>query len=673
MSASGNTHDDLFPFGDGERGFGRLGRGTTPVLIDETINPQAGNGERGLSYVGTVVGAPSLRIFFGIIAVSLALILERAGTVQIAQGDYYAGRAESNRSIDDAIPAERGVIFDRNGTPLVRNASSFGAGVDASQLPADAEERKKTIAKISDLLGIQPYDLERRIALDAKGPIVVSDGLPQATAMRVDVESAATPGLSLVVGTRRDYVHAADVPSLSHLLGYESRVTERELQTLKGYGRNDDIGKTGLERYYEQTLRGQFGKRQTEQDVRQNRRRVIAEEPPIPGANLVLAIDLDLQKYAENALRRSLRAAGKTRGSVIVMQPKTGEVLALVSLPAYDDNAFSKGIDRATYAALANNEDRPLFPRAIAASLPSGSTFKPTVAAAALEEKLITPTTSVVSTGGISVGAWFFPDWKPGGHGVTDVRKAIAESVNTFFYTIGGGYEGIKGLGPEKIAAYARKFGFGSALGIDLPGEGAGFLPSKEWKKRTKNEPWYIGDTYHLAIGQGDILVTPLQIAEMTAVFANGGSLVRPHVVNGIMTADGKRIPREPEVLAAQVVSTATIQVVREGMRRAVTAGSARSLGDLPVEVAAKTGTAQWRTGKATHAWFTSFAPYDDPKLVVTVNIEEGGEGSHSAAPVAKDIYAWYFGGRKAASTAVAEPDPSISADANAPVGAAGE
>jgi penicillin-binding protein 2 len=407
--------------------------------------------------------------------------------------------------------------------------------------------------------------------------------------------------------------------------------------------------------------------------VRQNRKRIIAEEPSVPGDNLILAIDLDLQKRAEEALKRSLHAARQTRGSVIVMQPKTGEVLALVSLPAFDNNAFAKGIDQETYAKLLADKDRPLFPRAIAASLPSGSTFKPAIAAAALEEHVVTPATTVHSTGGISYGAWFFPDWKPGGHGTTDVRKAIAESVNTFFYAVGGGYDKIKGLGPERIATYARKFGFGEQSGIDLPSEGAGFVPTPEWKKQAKGEQWYIGDTYHLAIGQGDLLVTPLQIAEMTAVFANGGSLVRPHVVSAVAKADGTRVDRQPEIITKQVVSPETIKVVREGMRRTVEAGSARSFNTLPIEVAAKTGTAQWKSGAPTHAWFTSFAPFADPELVITVSVEEGGEGSSIAAPVAKDLYAWYYGGRKDAVTTWPPPNPAPAADTNAALGAPGE
>jgi len=383
------------------------------------------------------------------------------------------------------------------------------------------------------------------------------------------------------------------------------------------------------------------------------KKNIISEEAGRPGRDLVLAIDLDLQRQAERALKDELRAAGKKRGSVIVLEPQTGEVLALVSEPAFDANLFARGISSDELAKLQNDPERPLFPRAIAGTLPSGSTFKLAVASAALEEGIVTPNTTVLSTGGISIGKSFFPDWKAGGHGPTNVTKALAESVNTFFYAVGGGYDKIDGLGVDRIVSYARKFGLGAPLGLDLASEGSGFLPSKQWKKEAKGESWYVGDTYHLAIGQGDITVTPLQIAVMTAVVANGGKLVQPHVVDALTSSDGGRQTVAPKVLDPQVVSSKTINVVRQGMRQAVTQGSARALAGLPVAVAAKTGTAQWNNNKPNHAWFTSFAPYNDPKIVVTVAIEEGGEGSVTAAPVASRIIQWYFGGRPAAAPEV--------------------
>jgi len=322
--------------------------------------------------------------------------------------------------------------------------------------------------------------------------------------------------------------------------------------------------------------------------------------------------------------------------------------LALVSLPSFSNNDFARGLTQEQYQAIANHPDQPLFNRCLSGEYPSGSTIKPVVAAAALEEGIINENTTVSSIGGLRIGQWFFPDWKAGGHGLTSVRKALAESVNTFFYYLGGGYGDFNGLGLERLVEYEKIFGLGAQSGIDLPGEASGFLPSKEWKEKIKGEPWYIGDTYHLAIGQGDLLVTPLQVAGYTAVFANGGALYRPRLVKQILNsldqpigeADGKPIK-------SNLLSAKNIEIVRQGLRAAVTAGSAQGLASAVVPVAGKTGTAQWSTSKPAHAWFTGFAPYDKPEIVITVLIEQGGEGSAAAVPVAREVLDWWFRNKK--------------------------
>ena len=291
-----------------------------------------------------------------------------------------------------------------------------------------------------------------------------------------------------------------------------------------------------------------------------------------------------------------------------------------------------------------NDPDRPLYNRSMGGEFPSGSTIKPVISAAALQEGIITESTTFLSNGGLRIDKWFFPDWKAGGHGMTNVRKAIAESVNTFFYIIGGGYEGTTGLGVDRLAKYFKLFGLGSQTGIDLPGEVDGFVPSKEWKETTKKENWYIGDTYHLAIGQGDLNVTPLQVANYTAYFANGGKLLVPHLVKEIRPS-GSQVgtPVPVKIIRSGIVNPAYVQIVREGMRQTVVAGSARSLQQVPVPMAGKTGTAQWSTKKDPHAWFTGFAPYDDPTIVITILVEEGKEGSTIAVPIAREVLQWYF------------------------------
>ncbi|MBI2476750.1 penicillin-binding protein 2, partial [Candidatus Uhrbacteria bacterium] len=348
------------------------------------------------------------------------------------------------------------------------------------------------------------------------------------------------------------------------------------------------------------------------------------------------------QAFIEERLQSIARVSGIRNASVVVMDPRDGAVRALVSFPGYDNGIFGRRVEREQYERLLNDPSHPLFNRVVSGQFPSGSTIKPIMAAAALSEGIIDENTSFVSTGGLRIGAFFFPDWKVGGHGVTNVRKAIAESVNTFFYTIGGGWHEFAGLGLERMMDYARAFGLGSQTQIDVPAEQSGFLPSAAWKLEVKGEPWYVGDTYHVAIGQGDILVTPIQMAMVTAVFANGGTLYTPQIVDHYTVGERTHdIP--PRELRERPVSQEVIRVVREGLREAVTRGSARRLASLPVAVAGKTGTAQWHTERKPHAWFTGFAPFENPEVVVTILVEEGGEGSAVAVPLAHDILSWWF------------------------------
>lgn len=647
-----NDPSSPFPFSRVDGGFASLaGSRHAPAIAETAIDGVMEDGESAhTGYVGLSVDARRLAATLIVLLCLLGGITVRALQLQVADGADYRQQAEGNRSRIEWIPAERGIIYDRNGIPLVANVPTFTAAIIPADLPRDDRESKEVIAAVAETIGITPMDIEQR--LDGFGrstgvPVAVHEDLGHDQSVLLSIAATRWPAITVRTGMRRSYRAAESAGSLSHILGYQGKISPDELARNEGaYLPTDLIGKSGLERQYETELRGTNGRRRIEVDASGRQKTVIAEEPPVAGTNLVLAIDLDLQEEAEAVLRRALVQNRKTRGSVVVMRPGTGEILAMVSEPHFDNNLFAQGISQEDFLKLNDDVDHPMFSRAISASLASGSVFKPVVGAAALEEGIVTPATTFLSAGGLGINQWFFPDWKAGGHGITNLAKAIAESVNTYFYIIGGGYEDREGLGIDRIVAYAKRFGFGSALGIDLPGEGAGFLPSKEWKESTKGESWYIGDTYHAAIGQGDVLVTPLQIATMTSVFANGGALVRPHVVNAFTTTDGTRTVVEPEVLDPQVVSKSAIDEVRKGMRMAVTSGSARSLSLLPIAAAGKTGTAEWSSTKAPHAWFTSFAPYEDPELVITVAIEEGVEGSVAAAPVARDIYAWYFSRR---------------------------
>ncbi len=266
------------------------------------------------------------------------------------------------------------------------------------------------------------------------------------------------------------------------------------------------------------------------------------------------------------------------------------------------------------------------------------------VAAAALEEKIISPDTAIDCHGGIRIGSFTFPDWKT--HGVTDVRKAIAESCDVFFYTVGGGWDNVGPLGIDRIKKYADMFGLGKILGVDIPGEASGLIPDQAWKQNRLNERWYVGDDYHSAIGQGFDTATPLQMANLAATIANSGKVFQPHLVRSIKKSDGSEEKIEPKILSQNFINSFNMRVVREGMRQTITSGSARSLGDLPVAVAGKTGTAQFGGENKTHGWFISFAPYDNPTIAMAVLMEGGGEGSSTAVPVTKEVLKWYFGER---------------------------
>ncbi len=401
----------------------------------------------------------------------------------------------------------------------------------------------------------------------------------------------------------------------------------------------------GIEYFWENELKGLSGRKQIEKDARGKEKKIIGEEAAVDGNNLVLSLDVLAQIKLEDIINKHLEKLNLSRASAIVVNPNNGEIIALVSMPTYNNNSFASGISQDEYSALLNHPDKPLFNRSVSGEYPSGSTFKPVMLAAALQEGVVSEKTTVLSVGGIRIGQWYFPDWRAGGHGRVDARRAIAESVNTYFYYIGGGYEDFKGLGVDKITYYSQLFGLGKQTGIDLAGEADGFVPTRAWKGEVKGERWYIGDTYHLAIGQGDLLVTPLQVAMFTSVFANGGKLYRPHFIRKILSSDDKVIKETAiEPVREDFIDDYNVHVVKQGMRQTVTSGSGRRLASAPVAVAGKTGTAQWSIKKAYHAWFTGFAPYDEPEITITILVEEGGGGDVVAVPIASEFINWYFG-----------------------------
>ncbi len=583
--------------------------------------------------------------FFAVIFLIIGVLLVKSFYLQIISGNKYYALAENNRIKVDYNKAHRGIFVDRNGKVLVNNLFGFTISLLPADLPKAADKKEQQLRDLAAIIGLPYEEITARLVGSEKRffqPILLRAGIPYDQAMIIKIKAEELPGVELSVDAWRLYPYSE---SMSHLLGYIGKIDSDEYQKLSAdYLLDDNIGKAGLEQQYETRLKGVNGETRVEVDALGRRKKIISQSQPVAGSNIVLSIDVDLQEKLYAIFKEKIPTG---RGAAIVTNCSNGEILALVDYPSYDNNLFTGGISQTEYKKLLDDERKPLFGRAIFGEYPSGSTVKIVMSSGALQEGIVTKNTTVNSTGGLHVGQWTFPDWKAGGHGVTNVTKAIAMSVNTFFYYIGGGYGDFKGLGIDKIVKYFKMFGLGEKTGIDLPGERKGFVPTPEWKKNVRNEVWYIGDTYHVSIGQGDLLVTPLQVNNYTVAVANGGHLLTPHLAIGSVDASGnKQLFNYPEIRDV-AVSAENLKIVREGMRETVTAGSAQSLKNIPVAVAGKTGTAQWSETKNNHAWFTAFAPYDNPNFCITVLVEEGGEGSSIAVPIAREALQWWFSGKK--------------------------
>lgn len=643
---------DPFIIQEGKFKYSKLERGYRLNWIEQIFNKD--NYDKNI--IGRNFNIGNLSKITLVLILFLLIILFRVAWLQIIKGDYYYELAEGNRIRIDRIEAKRGVIYDREMQPLVRNIANFIVYFIPADLPKNKLEKSYIIKEVGQTLKINEDEINKNLtkvtlgSLESYRPLFIADNISYDEAMQLNLKSKL-PGVFILESTRRQYnlcdnENILDCTStLPHILGYVGKINKEELNKFGEYYLPIDyIGKIGIENFWENELRGINGKKQIEVDALGKEKKIINYQLGEDGHNLVLSIDISLQKKLEEEVKKNLDKLKLNKACAIIMDPNNGEILAYVNFPSFNNNLFAKGISEAEYTKLIEDPGQPLFNRCISGEYASGSTIKPIIAAAALEEKIINLNTTFNSSGGIKINQWYFPDWKDGGHGLTNVTKAIAESVNTFFYYIGGGYDNFLGLEVERISKYARLFGLGNQTGVDLAEEKEGFLPSLEWKEKVKGEPWYIGDTYHLAIGQGDILVTPLQVANYTSVFANGSNLYRPHFVRQVLDSNDKilgYIDNKP--IRSNFISRENINIVRQGMRQAVTSGSARGLLSLPVTAAGKTGTAEWSSKKQPHAWFTGFAPYDNPEIVITVLIEEGGEGSATAIPIAQEVMRWYF------------------------------
>jgi penicillin-binding protein 2 len=684
-----------------------------------------------------------------------AILIGRLWQLQMVAGEKYRLLADANRLRDVDVPAPRGVMYDRNGEILARNRPSFTVEVVPGDLPADdeGEPQGSGDAQVLDRLlailarpvtGIplsaggsptptpsptprpvkgkvppaptpnpasvikerDPWlmprpEIEEKIANGRLGgayrPITVARYINEETAFLIAEDAVNLPGVQLVLEPIRDYPSGS---LTSHIVGYMGHIPESELPDYesRGYQQNDQVGLTALELAFENEMRGTPSQQTIEVDVNGRKVRTVGEpKPAVPGYNLVLSLDLALQEAATKALQEAFdKSSGFTKanqGVVIALDPRNGKILALVSLPSYDNNLFAKGITDEAYSALLKDPLLPMYNEAIAGRYPPGSTFKIIMASGGLQEGVIDPGTKLGdgwdgrNDGIIWVPNDFAPwdqslaqpfySWthKYGyGHGFNNVRHALSVSDDIFFYELGGGYRDIfQGLGSKRIGQYAQAFGLGAPTGIELLGEDGGLVPTSKWKRVNYAESWLTGDTYNMSIGQGYVLATPLQMANVTAAIANRGTLYKPQLVDHLTDDKGEIVrPFEPKAIRTVPVDPKNLDVVREGMYGATNFpyGTATQVKVPGVLIAGKTGTAEFfrdwnKDGQPdrdendnlpTHAWFTSFAPYVDPEIVVTVFIANGGEGSGVAAPVANQVLLAYFNEKNGEGQGATDP-----------------
>lgn len=568
----------------------------------------------------------NLRIFglFFFCLFLLSILATRLWYLQIYKYDHYKKRSEDNRLRIIPISPNRGLIFDRNGKVLVDNRTSYSVLIYPVKITPDLEEKVKIL---SNKLEIDPKKVISKIKYagpNSPYPIDIKHDVDQDTISYLLENRLSLPALTIEPSISR--VHP-EKNLASHILGYTGEITYEELRDLKDkdYKVGNNIGKFGIERSYEEKLKGVEGGHYIEVDSIGRKMRTLKTEDPVQGNNLHLSIDIGLQRKVEELLN------GK-RSAAVVMDVNTGEILAMASKPDYDPNLFYSRITPKQWKEI-QKLDNPFLNRAISA-YPPGSIFKLITSAAPLEMGIVNPYRQFYSKGHFYIGSYRFGDWNPRGFGWVNIDKAIAYSINTVYYEMS--FE----MGIDKMKYYANQFGIGSKTGIDLPGEFKGIMPNNEWKMKNLRTPWFPGDSANTAIGQGFVHVSPIQAAVMTAATANGGKVIKPRLLKAI---NGNTKDVKTEVLKRVPISKSNLEIVKKGMRSAVTYGTASALRYLPIEASAKTGSAEDPPNKKTHGWVVSFAPYKDPKYAVVVFLQNGGHGGDVAAPVARDIYTYMY------------------------------
>jgi penicillin-binding protein 2 len=586
----------------------------------------------------------------------ILILLMQTFRLQIMDKNKFSVLAENNRLKEITFNADRGIIYDKNKNILARNEAIFDLVGTGKEIPQDGDILAALAEKIALLTGKKEDEIGnalKNLNSASYRPELLLENIGIAAAIRIEAEKDKMPGVETRKNAIRSY---PDAKYFSEIIGYTGRVSPDDLRADSVYEPADFIGKDGLEAFYEQKLRGKKGVEKSEVNAIGKIVSLLSKTDPEDGKNLILSVDGNLQKKLQDALQAQMKKISglppNSGAAAVAMDPRNGKIMALVSLPSYDNNVFADPSNKDRRLKILNDSSFPMFNRVISGVYPPGSTIKPVMGIAGLSEGVIDKNTIIEDRGVIIIPNPYYPDqpstyygWNRGGLGPMNIISAIAQSSDIYFYTLGGGFGKFIGLGVDRIVEYFRKFNLGKKLGIDLPGESDGFVPTSEWKLEKYDDPWRIGNTYHLSIGQSYLLTTPLQVASWTEVMANGGTLYKPQVVDKITSGEHDEIIQDipSEIIKSNIADAKDIDIVRRGMREAVLNGSARALASLPISVAGKTGTAQYGTKGLAHAWFTSFAPYDNPEIVLTILIEGGGEGGMVSVPVAKEVLGWYF------------------------------
>jgi penicillin-binding protein 2 len=591
-----------------------------------------------LGYVGTSMsgrpdpGRRRVVVMAGIVGAALLVIVCQLWYLQVLEGGRFQEASDKNRTRVRPIAAPRGILFDRNGLALVDNRPAFTLSLIPRELERDPAARDATLGRLASLLQIPFAELQEavaRIPPDSILPVRVRRGLSMDDVARVEEWKLELPGVIVEVEPQRAYPTSRFA---AHLLGYVREANDEQLRQGR-YRRGDMVGQSGLERLLDEFLRGKDGGERIEVDAMGRQIRLIQSTEPHPGAQVVTTVDRRVQEAAERAMEG-------LAGAVVVMDPRNGDVLAMVSTPAFEIDRFTGTIDRNAWLRVIQDPDHPLLNRTIQSQYAPGSVFKIVVAAAGLQEGTLAPTDRTYCTGQFELGKWTFRDWKEGGHGDVDLLGAMRHSCNVFFYE-----KGLK-IGGATIARYATAFGFGAPTRIDLPGERLGLVPQPRLRRdRRVGGGWHAGETVNMSIGQGAVLVTPMQVARFMSAVANGGVLWKPRLVQRIERADRGVVWSDGGSVTGHVeLSPMVWAFLRQSLWSAVNENGTGAAARLPgYDVAGKTGTAQMiaksRADRGQdHAWFASFAPVNDPEVVVVVLVERGGKGGQVAAPIARKI-----------------------------------